>query len=307
MRIAFVGKGGSGKTTLAGIFIEHLNNGNKNVVAFDADINQQLGRTIGITKKKISKTKSLGQLEGEIKTHLMGENKRISSIKTLTRTTPPGPGSNLIKCSFNDPIIKKGIKHGGITFLRVGDFSEHDIGKACFHAKIIILEIILNHLADTEKDFIIFDMTAGADIFSSAIFSKFDLLCIVVEPTIKSVEVYEQFKRYAKKFNIKIGVIGNKIHCNKDIRFLKEKIKKEHLLGMISHSEFVMSREREEKTPFEMIEEENKKQLKKICDKMSKLKMNRKKMMEINNKIHREESLRWLNKKFGEDLTRQIF
>lgn len=306
MRIAFVGKGGSGKTTLAATFIEFLSKQNKSVLAFDADINQQLGRTIEISSSKIKKNKSLGYRENEIKKHLIGNNKLISSINTLTRTTPPGPGSNTISCSPNDRIIKMGIKHGRLHFLRVGDFEEHELGKACFHAKLIILEIILNHLADKDSDYAIFDMTAGADIFSSALFSKFDLLCIVVEPTTKSIEVYNQFQKYARKFGVKIGVIGNKIHCKKDASYIKKNIPKKNLLGIITHSEFIMSRERGEKTKFAKIEKENLEELNKIYLSLQKIKTDRTKMSAINNKFHREEAIRWLNKKFGEDLTKQI-
>ena len=47
MRIAFVGKGGSGKTTAAALFSRHLATGGAPVLAVDADINQQarLGAT----------------------------------------------------------------------------------------------------------------------------------------------------------------------------------------------------------------------------------------------------------------------
>ncbi len=43
MKIAFVGKGGSGKTTLSSLFIRHLAAAGAPVVAVDADINQHLG------------------------------------------------------------------------------------------------------------------------------------------------------------------------------------------------------------------------------------------------------------------------
>ena len=43
MRIAFVGKGGSGKTTTAAAFSRYLAAHGRPVVAVDADINQHLG------------------------------------------------------------------------------------------------------------------------------------------------------------------------------------------------------------------------------------------------------------------------
>ena len=46
MRIAFVGKGGSGKTTAAAAFSRHLAAQGCRVVAVDADINQYLGAAL---------------------------------------------------------------------------------------------------------------------------------------------------------------------------------------------------------------------------------------------------------------------
>ncbi len=48
MKIAFVGKGGSGKTTLSSLFIRHLAAEGAPVVAVDADINQHLGAALGL-------------------------------------------------------------------------------------------------------------------------------------------------------------------------------------------------------------------------------------------------------------------
>ena len=48
MKIAFVGKGGSGKTTLSSLFIRHLATTGAPVVAVDADINQHLGAALGL-------------------------------------------------------------------------------------------------------------------------------------------------------------------------------------------------------------------------------------------------------------------
>ncbi len=52
MKIAFVGKGGSGKTTLSSLFIRHLAATGRPVVAVDADINQHLGPALGLTRRR---------------------------------------------------------------------------------------------------------------------------------------------------------------------------------------------------------------------------------------------------------------
>jgi hypothetical protein len=47
MRIAFVGKGGSGKTTATAVFARYLAALGRRVLAVDADINQHLGPALG--------------------------------------------------------------------------------------------------------------------------------------------------------------------------------------------------------------------------------------------------------------------
>jgi CO dehydrogenase maturation factor len=47
MKVAFVGKGGAGKTTLASLFARHLAAQGYSVLALDADINQNLATALG--------------------------------------------------------------------------------------------------------------------------------------------------------------------------------------------------------------------------------------------------------------------
>ena len=49
MKVAFVGKGGSGKTTLSALFVRHLAGQGLPVMAVDADINQHLAEALGAT------------------------------------------------------------------------------------------------------------------------------------------------------------------------------------------------------------------------------------------------------------------
>ncbi|HCU50197.1 MAG TPA: ATP-binding protein, partial [Micromonosporaceae bacterium] len=50
MKMAFVGKGGSGKTTLAALMARHLAGTTKNLLAIDADINQHLAAALGFSE-----------------------------------------------------------------------------------------------------------------------------------------------------------------------------------------------------------------------------------------------------------------
>src|SRR5688572_27493128 len=72
MKIAFVGKGGSGKTTLSSLFIRHLAALGTPVIAVDADINQHLGVALGLTEADAAALPAMGAHLPLIKDYLRG-------------------------------------------------------------------------------------------------------------------------------------------------------------------------------------------------------------------------------------------
>lgn len=51
-KIAFAGKGGSGKTTLSSLFVRHLVADSRPTLAIDADINQHLATALGASDEQ---------------------------------------------------------------------------------------------------------------------------------------------------------------------------------------------------------------------------------------------------------------
>ncbi len=49
------------------------------------------------------------------------------------------------------------------------------------------MELLLNHLTDDVGEYMVVDMTAGADSFASGLFTRFDVMFLVCEPTSRSV------------------------------------------------------------------------------------------------------------------------
>jgi CO dehydrogenase maturation factor len=257
VKIAFVGKGGSGKTTLAALFARHLAAAPAPLLAIDADINQHLAAALGVAEDEAVLLPALGDHLTEIKEYLRGSNPRISSAGAMVKTTPPGRGSRLLGVVDSNPIYDALVRDvGGIRLAVTGPFATEDLGVACYHSKVGAVELLLNHLVDGPGEYVVVDMTAGADSFASGLFTRFDATFLVCEPTLRSVGVYRQYVGYARDFGVRVHVIGNKVDDDSDVEFLREHVGAD-LLAWIGRSTYVKAAERGTPRPIEQLEPAN--------------------------------------------------
>lgn len=261
MKIAFVGKGGSGKTTLSSLFIRHLAATGAPVVAIDADINQHLGAALGLEEAEADALPAMGERLPLIKDYLRGSNPRIASAETMIKTTPPGEGSRLLRVREHNPVYDacaRTVELDGATvrLMVTGPFTDADLGVACYHSKTGAVELCLNHLVDGRDEYVVVDMTAGSDSFASGMFTRFDITFLVAEPTRKGVSVYRQYKEYARDFGVTLKVVGNKVQGQDDLDFLRTEVG-EDLLVTVGHSDWVRSMEKGRPPRFEVLENAN--------------------------------------------------
>ena len=243
MKIAFVGKGGSGKTTLTSLLVRHLAATGAPVIAVDADINQHLGTTLGLTDEQAAALPSMGAHLPQIKEYLRGGNPRIADAASMIKTTPPGSGSRLLRIPEDNPVYalcarEFTIDGAPLRLMTTGAFTEEDLGVACYHSKVGAVELCLNHLVDGPGEYLLVDMTAGSDSFASGLFTRFDLTFLVAEPTRKGVSVYRQYQEYAADYGVNLRVVGNKVQHPDDVAYLRENVG-EDLIGVLGQSDWV--------------------------------------------------------------------
>ncbi|CAM5639572.1 ATP-binding protein [Streptomyces spiroverticillatus] len=270
MKIAFVGKGGSGKTTLSSLFIRHLVANEAPVVAVDADINQHLGAALGLSDDESAAMPAMGSHLPLIKDYLRGTNPRIASAETMIKTTPPGEGSRLLRVREDNPVYDAcarpvALDDGEVRLMATGPFTESDLGVACYHSKVGAVEMCLNHLLDGPDEYVVVDMTAGSDSFASGMFTRFDMTFLVAEPTRKGVSVYRQYKEYARDFGIALKVVGNKVQGQDDLDFLRDEVG-DDLLVTMGHSNWVRAMEKGRPSRFELLEADNRLALQTLQD-----------------------------------------
>ena len=310
MRIAFVGKGGSGKTTVSSLFIRHLAAASAPVLAIDADINQHLGTALGLDDATAGGIAPMSRFTEQIKDYLRGGNPRIRSAAEMVKTTPPGAGSQLVRFGAPSPLDhwcthRCGGELAGVRLMVTGVFEEADLGVACYHSKVGPAELLLNHLIDGAGEYVVMDMTAGADAFASGLFTRFDVTFLVVEPTRKSLSVYHQYRRYADEYGIAVHAVGNKIADAGDLAFLRGELG-DALVGGLSYSRVVRAQERGEAVSLGQLEPENRTVLADLQRRVDEVPKDWGRFTELAHQFHVKNALSWANKAAGADVTTQI-
>jgi CO dehydrogenase maturation factor len=306
MRIAFVGKGGSGKTTLAALFARWLAAQGAPVLAIDADINQHLGTALGLSPEDAASLPSLAGRLPALKEHLRGTNPRIRSADSMVKTTPPGAGSRLLSLERCGPIVEDAEREvGGVRLLVTGPFGEDDLGVACYHSKVGAAELLLNHLVDGRSEYVVVDMTAGADSFASGMFTRFDLTVLVVEPTARGLAVHRQYAGFADGFDVAIAPVGNKVRGADDLAFLESALG-DRLAAVFTDSAYVRAMEKGTFLELERLEPENALGLRRVRSLLDGRPKDWERFHRQTVEFHVRNARAWANATIGEDLTTQV-
>lgn len=248
MKIAFVGKGGSGKSTLSTLFIRYLQSANRPVMAIDADLNMNLAGLLGVEIDPQTVLAAPANAD-HIRTYLKGKNPRIPSIDKFLPTTPPGSGSNIIT-RYDEPALACCMTAAGdrTSLLTVGTYDADGIGQTCYHSHLFVAENILSHTV-TGNDFdVVCDMVAGTDAFAYTLHLQFDAIILIAEPTPESTAVCALFMNLARESGTAplVHIIGNKIEDEEDIAFITSRIGAQPLGTLPYISALKKSRQRDE-------------------------------------------------------------
>jgi len=241
MKIAFVGKGGAGKTTTSSLFAQHVSY-SQPVLAIDADINMHMAELLKVIGNPTSMMISEKQPSSELKKYLKGSNERILSIDHFKKSTPPGSGSNLINITTkNDWFMNRFSRPASpsLSLVTVGTYSEEGIASSCYHNNLAILENTLSHM--TDDGIAVVDMVAGTDAFASTLFAQFDVLFFVAEPTTRSLAVFDQYKKLAAKGGVldRLFVVGNKIDDIDDDEYIRKSVGNRYIASISRSSQIL--------------------------------------------------------------------
>ncbi len=195
MKLAIVGKGGAGKTTLAAALARRLAASGRSVVAVDADPDGNLASALGVSEERVPQP--IAQMRELI----------------LERTGAKDEGAGLmfkLNPEVDDLPDRFAMDAGGVKLLVLGTVETG--GKGCMCPEGAVLKALLQHLLLRVDDDVILDMEAGLEHMGRASARGVDAMIAVVEPGMRSVQTAMRIQKLAS--DIGIGhtfVVANKI------------------------------------------------------------------------------------------------
>jgi len=238
MKIAISGKGGVGKTTLAGVMARLLAAGGRKVLAIDADPDANLASAVGLPKELLAKLAPIAAMTSMIEERT-GAKK--GSYGTMFKLNP----------KVDDLPDEMGVTYEGVRVLLLGCIPQG--GGGCFCPENVLLKNLVRHLLVQREEALIIDMEAGLEHLGRGSTGHVDALIVVVEPGQRAINTARQIKRLGEDLRIqKIMVVGNKVTGEEDRRIIEENLADFPVLGHMSFNAMVIQADREGKSPYDL-------------------------------------------------------
>jgi CO dehydrogenase maturation factor len=218
--IALSGKGGTGKTSIAGLTVRYLiERKNGPVLAVDADSNSCLNETLGIDVPA-----TIGRLREESLQTIRSGGERLGGMST----------EQLLEYQVQQSLIES----GGFDLIVMG----RPEGPGCYCAANNILRKYTDKLSETYP-YIVIDNEAGMEHLSRRTTHKVNVLLIVSDPTVRGVQTAKRIDGLVDELGLEIDrriLIINRVSGNQgeELKNLAENLQLS-VAGIIPHDDLI--------------------------------------------------------------------
>ena len=209
MIIGFLGKGGSGKSTLSTQFTHFLNT-KGSVLAIDADHNMDLTYNLGQTEKMPYIGHGLNDILDALHVehhHTYRDIFDRDDVQPVFRLDPIDSLTNKLSVLLPNTIrlMSTGPHNDDILY-----------GKSCSHILTTPLKVYLPLLELRENEFVVIDEKAGTDGAGTGVVTGFDIAVIAVEPTRYGIKAAMQIAEILDFYQTPYVYVSNKIFDDED-------------------------------------------------------------------------------------------
>jgi len=221
MILGFLGKGGSGKSSVSSQTALYLNR-QKTILAIDADHNMDL--SFNVTGGEQPDMNFLGDSLADFQktVGLTMDQKYTKAFTTLTpyRFTLDPISPDIARYSQE--------LENGIRLMVAGPQTDLVLyGKACSHVLTTPLKILLPLLVLEKNEVVIVDEKAGLDGVSTGIITGIDVGVIVCEPALHSIKTAKEIAKLMDFYETPYLFVANKITSEEDRNFIMDNLPEE--------------------------------------------------------------------------------
>jgi CO dehydrogenase maturation factor len=237
LKIAITGKGGVGKTTLAGLLARLYAAEGRSVLAVDADPDANLASALGISPETASRALPLAE--------------QSDLIEERTGSRPGSPGGMFsLNPKVDDIPDAYSIRHEGVRLLVVGKSKE--AGSGCYCPENVLLRRLISHLILRSDEVVILDMEAGIEHLTRGTAGGVNAFIVVVEPGQRSMQTARQIESLARGLGVKeVFVVGNKIRQDSEKDFILRHLEGMKFLGFMSYAGDAVTADLDGRSPYD--------------------------------------------------------
>ncbi len=210
MKIAVSGKGGVGKTLIAGTLARLFAKDGYNVLAIDNDNAMNLYYTLGITKEVKDKIIPIS----EMKT-LIDERVSVKGAQSGVYNINPEVADIPDKYKVSGP--------DGLQLLVLGSIEEPAGG--CLCPENALIRTLLHNLFVKRDEVVIVDFEAGLEHLGRGTAKGIDVMLVITEPSQKSLDLCAKIVNLTKKMGIiNVYLIANKLIDDSQLNIISERV-----------------------------------------------------------------------------------